>query len=130
MNYNADQMKNDTTKTYYLLMMLLTFVFTSCETSSLSELSAEEDGTTIDIVTYENRAQEILNNACVECHNANQQNGDVRLDAYEFAFLEADSGRMLSRMTNTTNPMPPSGNLPDNLIEDIMNWVDNGILEN
>ena len=130
MNYNAHQTKNDTTKTYYLLIVLFTFVFTSCETSSLSELAAVEEDMTIDIVTYENRAKGILDSACVECHNANQQNGGVRLDAYEFAFLEADNGRMLSRMTNTTNPMPPSGNLPDNLIEDIMNWVDNGILEN
>jgi hypothetical protein len=128
MNYNAYKTKNNTTIVWSLLI-LLAFGFTSCETSSLSELS-EGGEVTPDIVTYENRAQEILNNACVECHNANQQNGGVRLDAFEFAFLEADNGRMLSRMTNTTNPMPPTGNLPDNLIEAITNWVDNGILEN
>lgn len=113
---------------YFLL--LVTFGFTSCERSSLSELAEVEDEIILDIVTYENRAKGILDNACVECHNANQQSGGVRLDTYEFAFMEADNGRMLSRMTNTTNPMPPSGNLPNTLIEDIMDWVDDGILEN
>lgn len=132
MNYNAHQMKNDTPKTFYVLIVLLTFIFTSCETNSLSELAAVEDDEEVilDVVTYENRAKGILDNSCVQCHNANQQNGGVRLDTYEFAFLEADNGRMLSRMTSTSNPMPPSGNLPDPIIEDITDWINDGILEN
>lgn len=130
MNYNTYKTKNNTTIVYALLM-LLAFGFTSCETSSISELSeGDEEIITPDITTYENSAKGILDSACVECHNANQQNGGVRLDNYEFAFIEADNGRMLSRMTNTTNPMPPNGNLPNNLIQVITNWVDDGTLEN
>ncbi len=114
---------------YVVLFFMIGFV--SCETSILSELAEVEGGESApDLVTYENRARAILDNACVECHNINNQTAGVRLDAFEFAFLEADSGIMLARMTNTTNPMPPSGNLPDNLIEDIMDWIDDGILEN
>ena len=105
--------------------------FTSCETSSLSELATvEEDEDPVAVVTYENTAKAILDSACVECHNINEQTAGVRLDAFEFAFIEADSGIMLARMTNTTNPMPPSGNLPNNLIQDITDWIDDGILEN
>ncbi len=129
MNHTAHIKRYNIRVVSYLLIIFI-FGLTSCETSTLSELAAVEDDTTIDIVTYENRAMEILNNACVECHNINEQTAGVRLDAYEFAFIEADNGRMLSRMTDTTNPMPPSGNLPDTIIEDIVNWVDNGILEN
>jgi hypothetical protein len=130
MNDNAPQIKNYTIKAYYFLV-LIAFGFTSCETSSISELSEGDEEIIIpDITTYENSAKGILDSACVECHNANQQNGGVRLDTYEFAFIEADNGRMLSRMTNTTNPMPPSGNLPNNLIQVITNWVDDGLLEN
>jgi len=44
--------------------------------------------------------------------------------------MEAANGRMLARMTDINNPMPPSGNLPDALIQDIMQWVEDGILEN
>lgn len=129
MNFTAYITRNNR-KTVWYLLIVLSFGFTSCETSTLSELAVVENDTTTDVVTYENRAMVILNNACVECHNINNQTAGVRLDDFEFAFLEADNGRMLSRMTNTTNPMPPSGNLPSVIIDDIINWVDNGILEN
>lgn len=129
MNYTAYTKRNNI-KTVCYLLIVFTFGLTSCETTSFSELAAAAADPTIDVVTYENRAMEILNNACVECHNINEQTAGVRLDAFEFAFLEANNGRMLSRMTDTTNPMPPSGNLPDTIIEEIENWIDNGILEN
>ncbi len=115
--------------TLWCLLIIFSFGLTSCETTSLSEISETTDPPIV-IVTYENRAMEILNNSCIECHNVNVQEAGVRLDTFEFAFLEANNGRMVSRMTDTTNPMPPSGNLPDNIIDDILNWVDNGILEN
>ncbi|WP_299763712.1 c-type cytochrome domain-containing protein [uncultured Dokdonia sp.] len=110
------------------ILILCMFGFTSCERSSLSELTPELEE--VNVVTYENTARAILDNACVECHNVNEQTAGVRLDAYDFAFIEADNGRMLARMTDPTNPMPPSGNLPDNLIQGIIDWVDDGILEN
>lgn len=112
-----------------LILAIGMLAFSSCERSSLSELVGEDDEI-IDVVTYENTARAILDNACIECHNVNEQTAGVRLDAFEFAFIEADNGRMITRMTSTTNPMPPSGNLPDNLIQDIMDWIDDGILEN
>ena len=130
MNYITHSSKNNNAR-IYSLYIVLAIILISCETSSLSELAAiENEEETIDIVTYENRAQAILDSACVECHNINNAEADVRLDTFDFAFTEADNGRMLARMIDTSNPMPPSGNLPDNIIEDIANWIDNGILEN
>ncbi len=118
-----------TSGVYVVAFLMLGFV--SCETSTLSELADDgNEENAPEVVTYDNTARAILDNACVECHNINNQTAGVRLDAFEFAFIEADSGIMLARMTDTTNPMPPSGNLPDNLIEDITEWIDDGILEN
>ncbi|WP_299214851.1 c-type cytochrome domain-containing protein [uncultured Dokdonia sp.] len=126
---------------YFLAFLLMGFV--SCETSSLSELAEEQNGVDTDpsggdptdpnasnLVTYENTVKTILDNACVACHNQSNATAGIRLDTYEFAFLVADSGRMLARMTNTSSPMPPSGNLPNSIISDITDWIDNGILEN
>jgi len=110
------------------ILILCMFGFTSCERNSLSELTPELEE--VNVVTYENTARAILDSACVECHNINEQTAGVRLDVFDFAFIEADNGRMLARMTDPTNPMPPSGNLPDNLIQGIIDWVDDGILEN
>jgi len=131
MNYITHSFKKNYAKVYYLCIVLVVSLV-SCETSTLSELAAIENDEeeTINIVTYENRAQLILDTSCVECHNINEPTAGVRLDAFDDAFIEANNGRMLARMTDTSNPMPPSGNLPDNIIADIENWIDNGILEN
>ncbi|MFC4634901.1 hypothetical protein ACFO3O_13355 [Dokdonia ponticola] len=121
---------------------------TSCESNELSELLETEtitddgdtgdgdtdggdtDGDTTNLVTYQNTAKAILDNACVQCHNATTANGGVRLHNYANASAVANSGRMVARMTNTGNPMPPSGNLPNGIIQDIIDWIDDGTLEN
>lgn len=127
-------------------ILFMTLVLSaSCETSSLSELAEErvsvDDNPVIDdgdeeseeqsnVVTYENRARLILDNACVECHNSVTATAGIRLDNFSFARDVAESGRMIARMTSQSNPMPPSGNLPDSIIEDILQWIDDGLLEN
>ena len=122
-----------TTIRSFCIILLSVFNY-SCETNSISELVAEEetniDGTGPDLVTYDNTARFILDNACIECHNTVQATAGIMLDSFEPAAMEAASGRMITRMTDINNPMPPSGNLPDVLIQDIMQWIDDGILEN
>lgn len=108
-------------------------IFTSCETSSISELATSDsflETEEPELFTYDNTARFILDNACVECHNVNNPTAGVMLDSFDTAALEAANGRMIIRMTDINNPMPPSGNLPDALIEDIMRWIEDGILEN
>ncbi len=121
------------------LILLIVNMITSCEDNQLSDLLEEEvgdgdgdggDGGDTGIVTYQNTAKAILDNACVRCHNATQANGGVRLHNFENASAVAESMRMIIRMTSTGNPMPPNGNLPDAIIQDIRDWIDDGILEN
>lgn len=104
----------------------------SCETSTLSELAEDDtlDPDPLELVTYDNTARAILDNACVECHSTVIPTAGIILDSFEAARGVADSGRMIIRMTSTSNPMPPSGNLPNSIIEDIMDWIDDGLLEN
>ena len=125
------------------LMGLVAITTTSCESNELSELLEAEtiaddgdtgdgdtDGDTANLVTYQNTTKAILDNACVQCHNATTANGGVRLHNYTNASAIANSGRMIARMTNSGSPMPPSGNLPDPIIQDIIDWIDDGTLEN
>lgn len=119
----------------------------SCESNELSELIESEtitddstsgddtgnddtDGDTANLVTYQNTTKAILDNACVQCHNATTANGGVRLHNYANASAVAESGRMIARMTSSGSPMPPSGNLPNVIIQDIIDWIDDGTLEN
>ncbi len=122
---------------FYITFVVGLSILSSCETSSISELATidsvseeEEEEEEPDVVTYDNTARNILDTACIECHNINEATAGVMLDSFEPAAMEAANGRMLARMTDINNPMPPSGNLPDALIQDIMQWVEDGILEN
>lgn len=123
-----------------LIVFMVSFIM-SCEDNELSDLLEEEaiadddanddtDDGTADLVTYVNTAKGILDNACVQCHNGSNANGGVMLHTYANAAAVAESGRMIIRMTDITSPMPPSGNLPDPIIQDIMDWIDDGLLEN
>ena len=104
----------------------------SCERNELSELVGDEmePAEPLELVTYANTAKAILDSSCVECHNPSNTNGGVQLHTYENAFSVADSGRMIIRMTSSSNPMPPSGNLPDAIIQRLRDWIDDGLLEN
>ncbi len=148
MNTLCIYIKNNLRHYLYLCFLIVVFIgIQSCETSSLSELAViDEENNTGDpdndpdpdpdgentgtLITYENRAKTILDNACVECHNTVTATAGVILDSFEAARAVAESGRMIDRMTNTNSPMPPSGNLPDAIIADIMMWIDDGLLEN
>lgn len=130
------------------LILLVANTITSCESNELSELLEVEtitddndtggddtggddtDGDTANLVTYQNTTKAILDNACVQCHNATTANGGVRLHNYANASSVAASGRMIARMTNSGSPMPPSGNLPNAIIQDVIDWIDDGTLEN
>lgn len=115
------------------LFFFTSITFMNCESNELSDLVAEEvveEDVPDELVTYDNTARAILNNACVECHSTVIPTAGIILDSFEAARAVAESGRMIIRMTSTNNPMPPSGNLPDPIIQDIMDWIDDGLLEN
>lgn len=130
--------KNKKKQNILIRGLMLIFVMSTtigCADNELSDLLEEEivadDGGGVSgVVTYQNTAKALLDNACVRCHNATQANGGVRLHNFENASAVAASGRMIARMTSTGSPMPPSGNLPDPVIQDIINWIEDGILEN
>ena len=105
-----------------LFFLVLMVTMTSCETSTLSELAEREDTEEppLELVTYDNTASTILNNACVECHSTVIPTAGIILDSFDAARAVAESGRMITRMRSTSNPMPPSGNLPNSIIDDIM----------
>lgn len=122
-----------------LILGLFAFTSISCEDNELSQLledeaieetEEEQEEGSADLVTYNNTVKAILDNACVQCHNASNANGGVRLHNYANARSVADSGRMIARMTSSSSPMPPSGNLPDPIIQDILDWIEDGLLEN
>jgi len=109
-------------------LILLALLIFSCERNELSSFvnsNIQEQATP---TTYENTVKAILDNACVECHRPGMAAANVLLDNFKSA--RAHSPRMLVRILDTEDPMPPSGNLPSPIIESLVRWVENGALEN
>lgn len=116
-------------KAYILCLFVYASISVGCSSNSPDDLIPITDDT-IGLVTYENTVKGILDTACIECHGGTMPTAGIRLDTYEGARDVADSGRMIFRMTSSNAPMPPSGNLPDPIIASIMEWIEDGLLEN
>lgn len=117
-------------KAYILCLTSCALISIGCSSNSPDDLIPVPDDDMNIVTTYENTAKTILDNACIECHGGPTPTAGIRLDNYEDARTVAESGRMIFRMTNSSAPMPPSGNLPDPVIASIMKWIEDGLLEN
>lgn len=94
-------------------------------------------------ITYEDHVRPILRQHCFSCHNQNEKKGGLALDSYgatieggaggEVVF-DGDSGssRLWQLMAHEDTPIMPPGQdkLPDELINTVKAWIDNGMLEN
>ncbi len=114
---------------FLILSMLLLF---GCSNDSIEDLFEEQDPNIP--VTYENTIEPIINNNCIGCHSNPPQNGaPFPLTNFEQVFLRADNGqliRAISRQTGEPRAMPPSGRLPQPTIDQIEQWIENGLEEN
>jgi len=77
-----------------------------------------------DSIRYSNAAKSIFDNNCIQCHSSPFANGGADLSTYAGASGKAD--RIKDRITNTNNPMPPSGLMPQPRVDSIMCWINKG----
>lgn len=118
-------------KTQKLFVVLtISFILINCTTQSTSDL--------IDIkpvegdVTYTNRVQDIINANCTSCHG-NPPGGapnslTTYLDVKNSVFNQGLIDR-ISRAPGTGGAMPPSGKLPQPVIDQIIEWQKDGLKE-
>jgi hypothetical protein len=88
---------------------------------------------------FETKIRPVLVERCYECHSekAKVLQGGLRLDTAERLRLGGDSGpvvvphkpeesQLISALRYQSYEMPPTGKLPDNVIEDFVKWVEMG----
>ena len=78
---------------------------------------------------YNDDVKPIIDNNCVNCHSNGGSASFYLLENYDQVRASAASGSLYSRMTDATNPMPPSGILPGNVTQIIEDWTIDGLLE-
>lgn len=108
---------------------LLLFTFFSCTKAIIDE--GETNPNPIDrIVKYSPDIETIMFNHCITCHGGAAPSGGFTLTTYDEVRAYTEGGTLLSRVNNSSNPMPPSGLLSTENRQIIDKWVADGLLEN
>lgn len=92
-----------------------------------------------DLEFFEKKIRPVLIEHCLQCHGPDQQKGGLRLDSAAATAKGGDGGPVilkddpdaspLARAVGYLDPnlqMPPSGKLPDSVVEDLREWVRRG----
>ena len=112
----------------------------SCASDSEDDLIAvEENEEEVDTespngsgITYANTIKGIMDSSCVSCHSSPPRNG-APFALVSFAQVSGRANGILNAMareSGSPGAMPPAGRLPQNTINQIQEWIDNGTPEN
>ena len=116
-------------KLFYLLALLLFLSCSNDSESDLIEINNPPEG-----LTYNGNIKAIIDSNCLACHTDPTTNGaPFPLVTYEQVLVRAQNGQLLrsiSRQTGEAVAMPPSGRLPQNTINTIEQWINDGAPEN
>ncbi|WP_299095942.1 hypothetical protein [uncultured Winogradskyella sp.] len=116
----------------YLLYFASLFCFTNCSYNSEDDLT--EDVIIEEFVTYEDNIKSIIDTNCISCHNSPPINGAPNSLVTYNDVVDAIENRDLIGRISTTDAgfvMPFGGpRLPQNLIDLVVQWEQEGLLEN
>ncbi len=113
-------------KKYFIIGVLTLSLLQSCTTAII-----DEDLTPITrVVTYDTDVETIMFNRCITCHGGPAPESGLDLSTYQNTRYSAESGNLIERMNDQTNPMPPNGLVSPELRQVMDKWVSDGFLEN
>ncbi len=133
---------------YLVYTLTLIMALYSCSNESQEELRAqaladldlptgeeeegepgEENGNETNLITYDGEIRDIMLNNCNRCHTIPLAFG-APFPLLTFNDVSSRANRIIARMNDGSNPMPPSGLLPLNIRVVVEQWREDGLLEN
>ena len=82
-------------------------------------------------ITYVGNIRGIITSNCTGCHgDPPAQGAPMPLTTYSDVRGAVETRNLLARINSTTNPMPPTGLMPNDTRQIIEDWVDLGMPEN
>lgn len=82
-----------------------------------------------DIITYDDTIKSIMSNNCTQCHGNTPTNG-APFSLTTYSAVSGRIDRIIARMNNESNPMPPAGVVDIDTRGTMQQWKDEGLLEN
>ena len=119
-------MKNSI-KIFYAVLI----IFSSC--TSVSEDDLLDPVILPQLTTYNDNVKQIISANCVTCHNSSPNAfGPFPLETYDEVKDEAQNGDLLTRIQlpdGDPSIMPATGKMPQNTIDIILAWANDGFPE-
>ncbi len=115
------------------LLLFIVLLSQGCSNDSEGDLVEEKkDNNQSDLVTYNANIKSIMGGNCTACHSNPPVNGaPFALSTYtQVKSRASDLLGAISKETGESGAMPPAGKLPQNTIDLIKKWIDDGLLEN
>lgn len=118
-------------KKIFIITAFSSLIFFGCTNTSIDDLIDAQPLPTL--VTYDD-IKVIINNNCINCHSNPPSNGaPISLTTYievKNAVLNNSLLDRISKQTGETGAMPLGGQrLPQNLIDEMIQWLNDGLLE-
>lgn len=114
-----------------LLIILILSMVLNC--TNVSEEDLIDAQPLPEIVTYQANVKAIIDNNCLNCHGIPQTNGaTIPLVSYTDVKSAVENNNLIGRISGTSSGslMPLGGpKLPQNLIDTIIQWEADGLLE-
>lgn len=77
-------------------------------------------------VSYTNDIEPIVRNFCTTCHAGDDPEGEFVLTRYEDVRKHTEKGKLLARIVDADEPMPPSGLMPNYMRHMFRSWAEGG----
>lgn len=90
----------------------------------------EDDPITSEDVVYDPDVSNVMFNFCTTCHSGSAPSANLDLSSYNNVKQAAESGNLLDRINDSSDPMPPSGLLSEERRTLLDNWASGGYKEN
>lgn len=112
-----------------ILFIFLTVLIVSCTNSSPDDLTEPLP----ELVNFDADVAPIIQSQCLNCHNSNFASGNLVLENYNDVRNSTENGSLIDRITRSVGDpliMPQNGQLPQTSINIIIQWQNDGYLEN
>lgn len=115
------------TRVFYVAIIALLVAFSCDYKKGLLPKKPEPIPTNAcDSIRYNNGIKAIIDSKCLSCHSGPFGSGGVDFSTYSNVLAQVTNGRIKDRITNTNNPMPPSGLMTSAKVDSVLCWVDKG----
>lgn len=78
---------------------------------------------------YDSDVSDLMFNFCTTCHSGSAPSANLDLSSYNNVKAATESGSLLDRINNSSNPMPPSGLLSEERRTLLEDWASGGYKE-